>query len=538
MVVACGAEPVRAPAVLPLPDLVELAADAPLPPGVEQRSLPCAVIAESADEVAVDLSTTRGISQVVRIPRAQVRAVKRGDPLARRMASEPEFFQMPRVSLAEAEYGERLRQLEALIQAHPESPSRGRLEELAGELKREAAEVAGGRIRLGASWFALGELGAEDLAAWTGLQELSRLSPEAFIRGAASWAERVQGWKPSRLYPELVRMFQEKGRGAVAAVSAASPAAGELMRADPAVRDAALADAVKAAARLPQDADPESIGLLKRARAVWPELALARRVQDATLEVLRNRVREAAAAGDEPAMSVAFQAHRNYGGAELLPPEELAWREQALAALSLLQAWKAAETAWKENRAEQALQLIGMVKSFQAGAGPDAAPWVQKALALEAEILRRQKEAEILQIRGMLDAGRLGEVARALKSLRAGLAQSAPGSPERRQASDLAVDGALAAARGLNPVSALGLVLEAWRLDGGNARAQIALSVAVVIVVLAGAVVLFIVFYAYAVASNRLDLVFFRKRLRLARLEDARFEMRQRQRAERDEKSG
>lgn len=531
-VTAAWAAPDSAP--LPLPDRVVLKEGAPLPPGALERVLRGLVLEETDQQVRIDLSDKRGILQVVAVPRGDVERVERGDASLREMGLNPERFQKPAFSQVQEFYPGRIRELEAFLEKYPEGRDRAVVAALVQELQEEARRVGAGEIRVGATWHRMGDLFPADRAAWAVLAALAEADDKALLTRAADFVSRVESTRNSRFFADVLEYWQKRCARFSADAAQAAPSASALLQMDVDRLRRILAEADQAAAGL-QDGGADwdqAVSVLARAGAQWPELEEIRHRLEAEAAKCRQACEEAVQGRKWAEAEACMKRYRfviESGGK--VGEEAKKWMADRQAEWEAGSRLEALHADWDARRLDGLRKRIEDFLQGDGGRVPDAQ---RKDLQrIVGEIKTLEQEQERGRLAALLAEGKLDELAAELESRRLKLAQVPGESPERQPVSDLAVDGASAALKNGRFVQAFAFVMEAWRIHPGNARAQIALSVALLGLLVGGLAVLLPALLFYAVVSNRLNLHFFKRRLKAYRTEEERFQARQREAVER-----
>jgi hypothetical protein len=216
--------------------------------------------------------------------------------------------------------------------------------------------------------------------------------------------------------------------------------------------------------------------------------------------------------------------------------EAAAWIKAQSASLEAGMRVEALRADWEAKRLDGLKERVEEALSRWSGHLSESQQEVLKAIALGLAELRRQEERG--RLAALLAEGRLEELAAEIERRKTVLAQRPELEVERGALAEMAVEVAVAALKRQRLGLAFSLLMDAWRIDPGNARAQIALTVTLVGLLCGGLVVLLGILLVYAVLSNRVNLHFFKKRLRACRMEEARFQQRQQAAADRSKASG
>jgi hypothetical protein len=269
--------------------------------------------------------------------------------------------------------------------------------------------------------------------------------------------------------------------------------------------------------------------------AQWPGLAEVR--QKLMEEEARARAEFASALErgqwDEAQSRLHYctQVIQARGGKQEEQEEAAAWIKAQSASLEAGMRVEALRADWEAKRLDGLKERVEEALSRWSGHLSESQQEVLKAIALGLAELRRQEERGRLV--ALLAEGRLEELAGEIERRKTVLAQRPELEVERGALAEMAVEGAVAALKRQRLGLAFSLLMDAWRIDPGNARAQIALTVTLVGLLCGGLVVLLGILLVYAVLSNRVNLHFFKRRLKAYWTEEARFRQRQRAAAER-----
>lgn len=521
------------PVPLDLPDRVVLKEGAPLPAGVASRDFRGAVLEEDEERVRVDLSDKKGIAQVVVVPRADLELLERGDGSLREMGLNPERFRKPPFSRPEGFYPGRIAELEAFLRKFPESRERAWVEGLLEALREEAAKAGQGMIRVGTGWFQASGLGEADRAAWGVLSALGDAEDRVFYKQAAGFAEQVESCRSSRFFPVVVGHFQERAARARIEVAQASPLAGRLLDENVARLEKLVGEVAQAGEWLQTpEHRGQALEVLARVAAQWPELAEVPRKLRAEEERARAEFAAALERGQWDVAQGSLQRCRlvmqALGGKQL---EAEAWITAQSTALEAGMRMEALRADWEAKRLDGLKERVEEALSRWGGQLPESQREELKAIVLGLAELHRQEERG--RMAALLAGGRLDELAGEIGRRKTAMAQSPELAGERGALAEMAVEGAVAALKRQRPGLAFSLVMDAWRIDPGNARAQLALTVTLLGLLCGGLFVLLVVLLVYAVLFNRVNLHFFKRRLKAYRVEEERFQQRQRAAADR-----
>lgn len=519
------------PGGLDLPDVVELREGAPVPTGVTETPIRGVVVEETADAIRLDLSGTRGIEHVVSVPKKDIQSLKRGDASTREKGKNAELFVRPRLSMAETFYPPRIAQLRAFVEKFPESRHRAEVEALIRDLEQDREEVAAGRVRVDSEWMAASSLTPLDREAWALLQQLSGVASTDFYLQAGEWADRVEGNRGSRFFPDLVEFFQAKSTRARSEVAGASALAAALLATDVVFLRRALAQSQEGRALLDGGIEGDwerGLDLMSQALGGWPQLETARRTLSEAAAAERTAHERALEAAQWDEARRTLDRHQRL--AKMVPgslQEEKKADEWVTQQEGQIEVGEAMQAARKLVDTESLGEARLKIEHIQARLGAFLDP--QKVRTLEGmlgEIREKENVREKGRVKAILEGGQLEELAAEVERQRLALAQKPADAPERGAWAELAVDGAVQALRSFQWTVGFRLVMDAWRIDPGNAKAQIALSVMIGGFVVGVLAMVLPTLLVYAAFSNRVELHFFRRRLQAHRLEDERHQER------------
>jgi hypothetical protein len=381
-------------------------------------------------------------------------------------------------------------------------------------------------------------LSEADRAAWGVLSALGDVEDRVFYKQAAGFAEQVESCRNSRFFPVVLGHFQQRAARARIEVARASPLAGRLLEENVARLEKLVGEVVLAGEWLQTpELRGQAVEVLARVAAQWPGLAEVR--QKLMEEEARARAEFASALErgkwDEAQSCLDYcrQVIQAQGGKQ---EEAAAWIKAQSTILEAGMGVEALRADWEAKRLDGLKERVEEALSRWSGHLSESQQEELKAIALGLEELRRQEERG--RLAALLAEGRLEELAEEIVQRKSTVAQSPELAGERGALAEMAVKGAVAALKRQRPGLAFSLVMDAWRIDPGNAQAQIALTVTLVGLLCGGLVVLLGVLLVYAVLSNRINLHFFKKRLRAYRMEEARFQQRQQAAADRSKASG
>lgn len=535
---SCDSRAAVAGGEMPMPDRVVVKEGTAVPPGIPGPEIACLILEENATALRVDVSTFRGIQQVVVIPRSDVVKVVRGDAGMRPWYELGRILQWPRHSRPAVYYEVPLKKLEAFLKQYPESP---RAADAVAERTRwlsELEKVRQGHFRILDRWFKPAELGDTDRLAWTFRNGLPGDEAPAVLEDWEALLKKLQTHHASRFYPAL----QEEVRRLAALRRSQFGESFPKNKADWAVLEEPLEPLWEAwgilsgldvpAMDLSSGREP-FLNALQRVRGLWKDLEWTDTLLDAGLD----RVRE--------------QAGRDLGGGNPAPAYALvgAWKPalalfpQGSESRTKWEAWFAAKDREQADSEELALLEKALADKDSALLEKRLPVLLGRTHADDGALRRR-----VLEIKKVYQEWKAAEAAEELQRLVAGkqydgvlalardkrLKMEASGGDWeilQQQQADILVEVAQNAFGEYRFWTSWRLVLEAWRTKPGNVKAQMAITLGaagafVVLLVLALPVLL-----VYAWLSQMINQVFFRRRLRLTRMEEERHLRRQREAA-------
>lgn len=523
---------------MPMPDRVVIKEGAAVPPGLAGPEIACLILEEGATALRVDVSTFRGIQQVVVIPRSDVSKVVRGDASLRPWYEIGRIIQWPRHSRPAAYYENPLKKLEGFLKQYPESP---RTAEAAAEKKRwqsELEKVRQGNFRILDRWFQPAELGDTDRLAWTFRNGLPADAAPAVLEDWEALLKGVQSHHASRFYPAL----QEDVRRLAALRRSQFAEAFHKNKADWAVLEEPLeplweAWGIMSGLDVPA-MDPLAgrevfLNSLQRVRGLWKDLEWIDTLLDAGLDRVRERIERDKGEGN---------------------PAE---------ASGLVEVWKPALALFSQGSESRAKWEAWFAAKNEEQADAEALAVLEKALAdkdwalLEKRLpslLGKTQPANgalgrrVLEIKKMYQEMMAAEAAEELQRLVAGKKYSevlalardkrlkmevGGGDWEilRQQQADILVEVAQSALGEYHFWTSWRLVLEAWRTKPGNVKAQMAITLGATGGFLFLLVLALPLLLVYAWLSQLINQIFFRRRLRVTRMEEERHLRRQREAA-------
>lgn len=477
---------------LDLPDLVILREGVPLPVGLHEREVRGLVVEMTEEVVRVDVSTRRGIRQVISLPRADVEKVERGDASLRFMGMHPDWFVLPPFSRPPAFYTERRAGLEDFLRQHPQARNRDQVESLLEELKREQLRVEQGQIRVGDAWHEASGLAGVDREAWSFLTGMAETDHKNFIRQSADFAQQVQASRRSRFFPQILLYYQERAERYRPEVARSSPVAARLLEEQSGRYERLLVSAGEAFELIRSEGVAErdrGVNLLVQAAAAWPELEEIGRFLESQRAKQMELGEDALRSGRWDEAESRLERFAQLAGVLGAPDSEAAgWMELARkrsqagrAADGMLMDWKARRLEGLKERMDE------LLAAHEAHLLESAREDLKRA---SADLVRLRQEEERQTLLQMLESGKWEQLAREIEAGRLRL-QQATGerATERTWLAETAVEAAWAAVCAGRPGLAVGLVMDAWRIDSGNIRAQVALTVLSLTLLVGGGVV-------------------------------------------------
>jgi len=521
-----------------MPDLVVVREGGALPPGVPGPEIPCLIMEETATAYRVDVSTFRGIQQVVAIPRADVVRVRRGDASLRPWYELGKVLQWPRHSRPASFYEGPLKKMEAFLKQYPESPHAA---EAAAERKRwqsELEKVQQGNFRVLDRWFRPAELGDTDRLAWTYRSGLPADAAPAVLEDWDTLLKGLQSHHASRFYPAL----QEEVRRLVALRRSQFSEAFKKSKADWSVLEEPLDpfwEAWGIMSRLDNEAlDPLAdrdlfLNSLQRVRGLWKDLEWTNVRLNTGLVRVRGRVEQDLREG-----KVADASDRIASWQPVLAlfspdyPGKAGWvawfastqEEQAVAQELALLEKALADKEW--GQLEEHLKSLLSRSSI--------ANEAIRSRVQEIRVIFQEWKAaeEAAQLQRLIDKKKYDEVLDLARDKRLKM-EGNGGDWEflQQQQADILVEVAQTALGEHHFWTAWRLVLEAWRTKPGNAKAQMAITLGAAGAFVALLLLALPVLLVYAWLSHGLNQIFFRRRLRATRLEEEYHLRRQREAA-------
>lgn len=521
-----------------MPDRVVIKEGAGVPPGLAGPEIPCLILEEGTTALRVDVSTFRGIQQVVVIPRSDVSKVVRGDPSLRPWYEIGRILQWPRHSRPAGYYENPLKKLEGFLKQYPESPHAPGAEAERARWQSELDHVRQGNFRILDQWFKPAELGNTDRLAWTFRNGLPGDAAPAELEDWAALLKGLKSHQASRFYPAL----QEEVRRLAALRRSQFGEAFNKNKADWAVLEDPLEPLWEAwgiMCRLDVQAmDPLAgrevfLNSLQRVRGLWKDLEWIDTLLDAGLDRVREYIEHDLADGN-PAQSSGLVGAWS---------PALALFSQGSESRTKWEAWFAAKNQEQADAEELALLEKALADK----------DWAQLEKRLPALLARTHAgdgalRRRVLEIKKVYQDWKAAEAAEELQRLVAGkkyhevlalardkrLKMEASGGDWeilQQQQADLLVEVAQQTFGEYRFWISWRLVLEAWRTKPGNVKAQMAITIGA-----AGGFLLLLVLalpllLVYAWLNQMINQIFFRRRLRVTRMEEERHLRRQREAA-------
>lgn len=138
---------------LVLPDTVIFKSGVTPPGGIRGAEVRCSIISESETSVRIDRSTSRGIADMVEIPREMIAEIKRADIGERRFQELKSSFKMPENSQEASYYSQLLEEeLEPFLSKFEASQYVPEVQKMIDQVKAELEKVYQGQVRRGDRW--------------------------------------------------------------------------------------------------------------------------------------------------------------------------------------------------------------------------------------------------------------------------------------------------------------------------------------------------------------------------------------------------
>ncbi|MDX6766853.1 MAG: hypothetical protein SFU85_08675 [Candidatus Methylacidiphilales bacterium] len=513
---------------LPMPDLLVLTPGAALPAGVEGPEIRCLIVEETATSVRVDLSSFRGIRQVVEVPRASVQRLERGDPSLRPWFEISKSLAWPPHSRRASFYEGPVRLLKDFLDRYPQSPNQAEADREWRRWSGEGERVRQGHFRVRERWFQPSELDETDRRAWALWQTLPEDQVPPVPEDWTKIASDLAGQRSSRFYPAIVEDF----RRALGQRRLQFPEVFKDVKIDEAVGGQNLGPLWQVWNDLNRWEGAQEGQLpgrdgflndLQKGRGLWPELRWIDTLLEATLSRVRSEVEKSQVDGRLEEGTALLQ---NWAKAlDILQKGDgqRKWTDWFAAALQQLQT---AQTLVSVEAMVKAGDWSGVESALQSLlARPEAAqmPVYPRLLEIRKLLAEYQAGRATAELTAWIREKKYDILLEACGDRRRKM-ETNPGEWEsaRQQQADLLVEAAGQTLHEKRLWTAWKLVMEAWRTQPGNLKAQMAVTLgaagAFLLLLLAAVPVLLL----YAWLSNRIDMGFFRHRLQIARQEEER----------------
>jgi hypothetical protein len=195
---------------MPLPDKVVLKLSAALPSGISEREIKGAIVEETATDLKLEVSTFRGISNVLTLPLSGIESVERGDHEDRDYLILISYLKLPEISPADDYYEKKLMPvLEGYLKKHPAGKNTAEITSIHQQVEAEVQRMQKGQARLGLYWMKWVDLPPPYRNDWALWQELSKQGLLMNITDFRAFNVKVQEAQNRVLYPFLIEKMKQ-----------------------------------------------------------------------------------------------------------------------------------------------------------------------------------------------------------------------------------------------------------------------------------------------------------------------------------------